>query len=105
MKNIVLVMLSVAILSSPAPVLSGVIDRACRKADRTAASPQLCSCIQKVANVSLNFVERRKVAKWFDDPHRAQVTRQSDKRNDEALWLRYKAFGELAENRCEKPIG
>ncbi|MCF6233332.1 MAG: hypothetical protein L3J36_09595 [Rhodobacteraceae bacterium] len=101
MKNVILVVLSVAILSSAAPVVAGVIDRACRKADRTAASPQLCSCIQKVANSSLSFVERRKVAKWFDDPHSAQVTRQSDKRSDEDLWLRYRAFGELAQASCK----
>ncbi len=78
----------------------GVIDRACRKADRTAASPQLCSCIQKVANSSLNLVERRKVAKWFSDPNRAQQVRQSDKSRDEALWKRYKAFGVRAEKTC-----
>ncbi len=103
MKNVILAMLSVAILSSATPVLAGigVIDRACRKADRTASSPQLCSCIQKVANANLNLIERRKVAKWFDDPHQAQVVRQSDKRSDEDLWLRYKAFGELARSRCK----
>lgn len=102
MKRFTLVALSVAILAAPAPALAGlgVIDRACRKADRTAASPQLCSCIQKVANVSLNRSERRKVAKWFSDPHQAQVVRQSDRRSDETLWERYKLFGTRAKDTC-----
>jgi hypothetical protein len=79
---------------------AGVIDRACRASDRPAASPQLCRCIQGVANRSLNASERRKVAKWFSDPHRAQEIRMSDRRSDEALWERYKAFGQKARATC-----
>lgn len=88
--------------TAPAPVLaaSGVIDRACRQSDRPAATPQLCGCIQKVANRSLNMSERRKVAKFFDDPHRAQEIRMSDRASDEALWERYKAFGAKARETC-----
>jgi hypothetical protein len=78
----------------------GVIDRACRQANRTAANPGLCRCIQKVANRELSMGERRKVAKWFSDPHRAQEVRQSDRRSDEMLWKRYKAFGAQAEQSC-----
>ena len=105
MKILVLAAVSVAMLASAGPVMAGigVIDRACRKADRNASSPQLCSCIQKVANVSLNRSERRKVAKWFDDPHRAQVVRQSDRSSDEVLWERYKLFGERAQVSCNVP--
>ena len=84
----------------PAPSEAGVIERACRQADRTAASPSLCRCIQRVANHSLKASERRKVAKWFGDPHQAQVVRQSDRRSDEVLWKRYRAFGERAERSC-----
>ena len=105
MKRIVLVALCVAVLPVLAPVPAvaglGVIDRACRSSDRSAATPQLCSCIQKVANSSLNRGERRKVAKWFSDPHQAQVVRQSDRSSDETLWKRYKAFGEQAQKTCE----
>lgn len=105
MKRFILVALGAAVVmtASPAPVLAGlgVIDRACRNSDRSAASPQLCSCIQRVANSSLDRAERKKVAKWFSDPHQAQVVRQSDRRSDEALWLRYKAFGEKAKATCE----
>lgn len=104
MKKISLAALGVAFLItvSPAPALAGmgVIDRACRNSDRSSSSPQLCSCIQKVANRSLSRSERRKVAKWFGDPHRAQVVRQSDRRSDEILWKRYRAFGERAKNTC-----
>lgn len=86
--------------TSPVHAGLGEIDRACRMANRDAATPQLCSCIQKVADASLSRSERRKVAKWFADPHQAQVVRQSDKRRDEELWKRYKAFGEKAEQVC-----
>ncbi|MFT7593524.1 MAG: hypothetical protein ACI8R4_000837 [Paracoccaceae bacterium] len=101
MKKLVLVALCVAILTPATPVMAGigVIDRACRNSDR-AASAQLCSCIQKVANSSLNLTERRKVAKWFSDPHQAQEVRQSDRSSDEVLWKRYKAFGEKARKTC-----
>ena len=93
--------LCVVILAPAAPAIAGigVIDRACRNSDRS-ASAQLCSCIQKVANSSLNLTERRKVAKWFSDPHRAQEIRQSDRRSDEVLWKRYKAFGDKARKTC-----
>lgn len=88
-------------LSTPTPATSaGVIDRACRASDRPAASPQLCRCIQRVANKSLNVSERRRVAKWFKDPHQAQQARQSDRSADERLWKRYKEFGQKARESC-----
>lgn len=104
MKNLlcIAVCAGIAAATLPAPVLagSGVIDRACRQSNRTAASPRLCSCIQRVANSSLNRAERHKVAKWFSNPHQAQEVRQSDRRSDEILWERYKAFGERAARTC-----
>lgn len=102
MKKLVLVALSVVTLSAAMPAMAGlgVIDKACRNSNRSASSPQLCRCIQKVANASLNRTERRKVAKWFKDPHQAQVVRQSDRSSDEVLWKRYKAFGEKARKTC-----
>ena len=88
-------------MAVPAPAgAAGVIERACRQSDREAATPELCRCIQKVANRSLSFRERRTVARWFKDPHKAQKVRQSDRRRDEILWERYKAFGEEARRRC-----
>jgi len=83
----------------PAPVNAGVIQRACMQANRK-ASPELCRCIQKVANKSLNMLERRKVALWFGDPHQAQEVRQSDSRSDAKLWERYTAFGDRVARTC-----
>jgi hypothetical protein len=104
MKKLILMALGVAVLvtTSPVPAAAGlgVIDRACRASDRASSSPQLCRCIQKVANSSLSRGERRKVAKWFNSPQKAQEVRQSDRRSDEALWKRYKAFGARAESSC-----
>ncbi|CUH99815.1 MULTISPECIES: hypothetical protein [Leisingera] len=85
---------------APAGVSAGAIERACRQSDRTAATPSLCSCIQNVANRSLTRSERKTVSKWFADPHKAQVVRQSSNRNDERLWQRYKAFGDHAARSC-----
>ncbi len=88
------------IATLPAPVEAGVIDRACQSSGRSAATPQMCRCIQSVANSSLSRTDRKKVAKLFEDPHMAQVVRQSDKRSDETFWRRYKAFGERARLTC-----
>lgn len=98
----VLVAAMVAGTAAPLPVAAapGVIQRACQQSDRDAATPQLCGCIQRVANHSLTRSERRKVAKWFSDPHQAQEVRMSDRRSDEELWKRYKAFGEKAHATC-----
>ena len=82
------------------PAEAGVIERACRNSDRAAANPALCRCIQRVANSSLTAGERRTVSKWFNDPHQAQVVRQSDNARDERLWERYKLFGDTAAKTC-----
>ncbi len=90
----------VALAPAPAEAASGTINRACRASDRPAASRELCGCIQRVANKSLSRTERRKVAKWFADPHQAQQIRMSDRSSDEQLWLRYKAFGQKVRATC-----
>ena len=87
-------------VTAPTPAEASAVERACRQSDRSASSRELCSCIGKVAKVSLTNSEQRTVAKWFSDPHQAQVVRQSDSRSDERLWLRYKAFGERAAQFC-----
>lgn len=79
---------------------AGVISRACLKADRQAASPALCRCIQGVANSSLTRAERKRASKFFADPQQAQDTRQSSRSGDEKFWLRYKAFGQAAQAQC-----
>lgn len=104
MKTIPAVIICTVLLAFPATTPAyaalGSIDRACRKADRNAASPKLCGCIQKVADSSLNRRERYTVSKWFENPQKAQDTRQSKRQSDKKLWLRYKAFGERARRTC-----
>jgi len=104
MKQLLTIVCCAGVLATamPAPVFAatGVIERACRQSNRTAATPQMCGCIQRVANDSLNRSERRKVAKFFSNPHQAQEVRQSDRRTDETLWKRYKAFGQQAQKSC-----
>ena len=79
---------------------AGVIERACMKSDRPAANRSLCGCIQGVADATLTRGEQRRAAKFFSDPHMAQVVRQSDAASDEVFWQRYKAFGATASNYC-----
>lgn len=81
--------------------VSGDIGNACLAADRSAASPALCSCVQRVANDSLSASDQRRAAEFFAEPDLAQSTRQSDRRSDEAFWDRYTAFADQAQAICE----
>lgn len=80
---------------------TGDISEACVAADRRAASPELCSCVQQVANQTLSGSDQARAAVFFTDPQQAQDTRQSDRSSDEAFWLRYKSFSELAGQICQ----
>lgn len=103
MKHFLLVALVAAFsLSITAPVAQagGKIQRACIKADRKAATRNLCSCIQDVADQILSRSDQRKAAKFFKDPQKAQDTRQSDNASNEAFWQRYKKFGVTAKSYC-----
>jgi hypothetical protein len=79
---------------------TGPLQTACLRADRRAASPQLCGCVQAVADRTLSGRDQSRAVRFFRDPHQAQVTRQSDRRGDEAFWLRYKDFVSAAERVC-----
>lgn len=79
---------------------TGPMQTACLRADRTAASPQLCGCVQAAANAVLSRRDQSRAVRFFADPHQAQVTRQSDRRGDEAFWQRYKSFVSVAERSC-----
>lgn len=85
---------------SESPVQAGAIEKACRSSERSYQKASLCRCIQEIADQSLTRSERSTVSKWFADPHKAQVVRQSGRRSDERLWERYKAFGEIAARAC-----
>lgn len=80
--------------------VSGEIGRACMAGGRDAANPQLCSCVQGVANQSLSARDQRRAARFFTDPDKAQETRTSDRSRDEAFWDRYRAFASRAEAIC-----
>lgn len=93
-------LLAALMLTMAPPVQAGPIDRACMSSPRKQKSPQLCRCIQQVANATLTRGEQRKAAKFFRDPHKAQETRQSDNPANERFWKRYKAFGSQASQTC-----
>ncbi|MFQ1699020.1 arginine transporter [Loktanella agnita] len=81
--------------------VSGDIGQACQDGGRRDASPQLCTCVQQVANQTLSKREQSRAVAFFDDPQLAQDTRQSDRSSDEAFWQRYKSFTELASEICQ----
>ena len=108
MKPFLTTALIVALASSAAVVLPAGpaeakrIERACLNSDRQAATPQLCGCIQRVADQILTRSDQRMAARFFSDPQRAQDIRQSDRAAHEAFWKRYRSFGTTAANVCGK---
>ncbi len=82
-------------------VQAGPITNACLRSDRDAANRQLCACIQRVANQTLNGGDQRQVAAFFKDPDKAQNVRMSQSDRDDAFWDRYKAFSEAAAASCQ----
>ena len=98
MIRIAAVAAAAAILANP--LFAEQIERACLKSERGGGQRSLCGCIQDAANLTLSSSDQRRAAAFFDDPHQAQVVRQSDRRRDEAFWKRYKNFGQTAETFC-----
>lgn len=80
--------------------VTGELSKACLASDRAAANPRLCSCVQQAANQTLSAADQARAATFFEDPQRAQDTRQSDRSSDEAFWQRYRAFSRTAEAMC-----
>ncbi|WP_342076319.1 arginine transporter [Yoonia sp. SS1-5] len=83
--------------------VSGTIGEACIDADRRAASPALCSCVQQVADQTLSNRDQQRAAAFFAQPQLAQDTRQSDNAGSEAFWRRYKTFTDRARTIC-RPV-
>ena len=81
-------------------VSSGPIASACLAANRRAANPTLCGCIQTAANQSLSQADQRRAVPFFADPERAQDVRKSDTTRNDAFWDRYLAFADRAEQVC-----
>jgi hypothetical protein len=80
--------------------VNGEVAKACIAGGRDAANRTLCSCVQQVANQSLNAADQRRAATFFDDPETAQQVRLSDRAADDAFWTRYRAFADLAAQSC-----
>ena len=81
-------------------VMAGPIAGACLQSKRQAANAALCTCIQKVADVTLRAADQRRAATFFRDPDKAQQALVSKKRADDEFWARYKVFGAQAEQSC-----
>jgi len=82
------------------PAQAALIERACLKADRPAASRPLCRCAQGAADRTLTARDQRLAATFFKDPDKAQEIRQSDNRTHDAFWQRYKEFLDQALTSC-----
>lgn len=96
--RIVVVILALGLIASQAG--AGVIERACLGSERGRQAPQLCGCIQSVADVTLTRRDQRLAARFFVDPHQSQVVRQSDDPAHETFWMKYRSFGDRAESYC-----
>ena len=83
---------------------SGPVRSACLDGGRSAASPELCGCVQAVADARFSSSEQRRITRFFAEPHLTQEMRQSDKPSDEAFWLRWKAFGAESEQVCRAAV-
>ncbi|AKS46853.1 hypothetical protein SAMN05444287_1977 [Octadecabacter temperatus] len=79
---------------------TGDISRACLAADRSAANPSLCGCVQRVANSELSSRDRARVATFMADPEIANETKISNSNANDAFWDRYRAFISSARSQC-----
>ncbi|SDE67392.1 hypothetical protein SAMN05421538_10983 [Paracoccus isoporae] len=95
-----LIIAAAAIVLTTPLAMAGPIDNACVRSDRGARQTALCSCVQQVANQTLSRADQRRAARFFRDPHEAQVVRMSKSDRDNAFWARYKRFAGAAEAYC-----
>ncbi|MFK7940589.1 MAG: hypothetical protein AB8B82_14505 [Roseovarius sp.] len=82
------------------PFANGPLNKACMASDRKARSRALCGCIQSVADNTLSGSQQRMAVSFYNDPHKAQVIRQSDNTAHEAFWKDYRNYGDTAERVC-----
>ena len=90
---------ALALVMAAGAAQAGPIERACLGSERP-KTRALCGCIQQAANVTLSGRDQRAAARFFADPHQAQVVRQSDRPGASDFWQRYKRFGATAEAYC-----
>ena len=100
MKPAILAFLAATFIATPPPAIAGPIGSACMNSPRPQKSAGLCRCIQNAADQTLTRREQRQAARFFRDPHRAQVVRQSSSAQDRTFWTRYRNFGATAEALC-----
>ncbi len=79
---------------------TGAISSACLAADRSSATPTLCSCVQRVANSELSSRDRSRVASFMANPEAANDIKISNTDADDAFWRRYRAFITSARSQC-----
>lgn len=89
-----------ALILTPMMAQAGPISRACMASDSKHRSVQVCGCIQKVANRTLDRSDQKLAAKFFKKPQMAQDIRMSDNRQHEVFWKKYKEFGATASATC-----
>ena len=82
------------------PFANGPLNQACMSSDRKARSRSLCGCIQAVADKTLSGSQQRLAVSFYNDPHKAQEIRQSDRVAHEEFWQDYKNYGETAKRVC-----
>lgn len=99
-KQAIILAMAGLVLAGCGGGVRGELGKACMAGGRSAANPALCNCVQRAADQSLTGAEQRRAVAFFEDPHRAQETRQSDNRGDENFWQRYRAFANRAEAMC-----
>jgi hypothetical protein len=93
-------LISVAACGGGGGGVSGTVGAACVESDRDAANPQLCACIQSVADATLSSSDQRRVATFFEDPEKAQEIRASDTAFADAFWDRYLDFIDASRSAC-----
>lgn len=93
--------LGLVVLMTASGASAGIVEGACMKSDRSAANRALCSCIQKVADVTLSGSDQRMVAGFFTDPNKAEKVRMQSSASANAFWDRYTVFGQQAEMACQ----
>ena len=91
---------AVVVLSMAGFASAGPIEGACLNSARNGASRSLCSCIQQVADITLQTSDQSLVAAFFKDPDKAEKVRMSQSKRDDAFWDRYTTFGEQARLSC-----
>jgi hypothetical protein len=91
---------AVAILAIASVAQAGPIEGACLNSPRDAANRSLCSCIQQVADITLQNGDQNLVASFFKDPNKAEKLRMSQTKRDDAFWERYTTFGDQARLSC-----